>query len=158
MAGTARDEEKAASISRGSSPEPEQIQSFKFVPRCTVTTAPFPSQQARHCRYSILAAILVGTPHRKKTVEGPLDVFVQSLILLPGNISSSPCIPWCCYCHNSYGAEGVSLHTDVRGEARSLAVVWKLVGNVGNISCSPGIESYFVLHRCRLGSTSLNQE
>lgn len=35
------------------------------VPHCTVTTAPFPSQQARRCRCRILAAILVGAPHRK---------------------------------------------------------------------------------------------
>lgn len=93
----------------------------------------------------------------KKNNGGPLHVFLQSLILLPGNISS-PCIARCCYCHNSYGAEGVSLHVDVRGEAQSLAVVWELMGKVGNISCSPGMKSYFVLHRFKLGSTSLNQK
>ena len=68
MSGVARDKGKALSASRGSSPELEQTPSFKFVPHRAVTTAPFPSEPVRHCRCSILAAALVGAPHRKKTV------------------------------------------------------------------------------------------
>lgn len=62
------DKEKVL-ISQGSSPELEQIQSFKFVPHCTVTTAPLPSLQLRHCQCSILAAIPVRAPRRRKMVE-----------------------------------------------------------------------------------------
>lgn len=47
---------------------------------------------------------------------------------------------------------------DVRGDAQSLSVVWELMGNVQNISCSSGMESYFPLHRFKAGKITLNQE
>lgn len=67
MAGAAWDREKVLSVSWESSPKLEQIQYFKFIFHCTVTT-PFPSQQVRHGECSILVGVLVGAPHRKKTV------------------------------------------------------------------------------------------
>lgn len=85
-------------------------------------------------------------------------MFVLSLILLPGNISSALCTARCCCCHDSYGPEGVLLYADVRGDAQSLSVVWELMGNVWKISYSSWVESYFVLHRFKVGSISLNQE
>lgn len=73
-----------------------------------------------------------------------MAVFVQNLTSCQGAFHQHHAVlgaaavvtPSCC------GAEGASVQSGVRGEPRGLSVVWELEGNVGSISCSPGVGSH----------------
>lgn len=93
-----------------------------------------------------------GSTTQEKNTGSLLDMFVQSLILLPGNISSSPCIAQCCYHHNSYGPWRSI--TACRCEGRSPKFISRLQAyeEYSPLSWNGGHTLF------KLGSTTLNQE